>query len=214
MSAEDFAEGWYAPLGGALSQGDIVRLVPAGLIDSPLTICQPNNADPMGKAKYAPYDQVSTQRSLQFIHAKGAVGFGMVVWPDCQIDKGKNQQKPEREWVVGIAPVKPLKDLKPELAQKIFDFERAQWFPLAAHEPDWDDSYVDLRYIWTVRYGLLADRVTAITENTKRALQLHLFWFQTEARLPESVACPHCANEIEGSLLLRFKQDPAEDQDG
>lgn len=85
----DLAEEWYATLGPDLSQGDIIRRIPWGLIDDPLTVCQPNNTDATGKSKYYPIDSVPKWRGLQFLHAKFDLNLGIVLWPDCQIDKQK-----------------------------------------------------------------------------------------------------------------------------
>lgn len=211
MAGQDQAEGFYGPLGESLSQGDIVRVVPTGFIDQPITICQPNNKDPKGKAFYAPHDQVDNPKPYRFLHATGSVGLAMVVWPDCQIDKDKNQKRAERKWDVGVAPIRPLSSLGPQadaLAGKIFRFERAQWFPVAG-SPEWEPGFVDLRYIWTVRYSLLSDRAAALSADVKRALQLHLFWFQTEAKV-QSVSCPECSATLDASLLLQFKDSEAE----
>src|SRR5258707_909108 len=103
MDSRDPAEDWYAALGADLSQGDIVRDVPFGLIDAPLTICQPPNTAARGKGNYYPIDDLPKHRTIEYLHAKFKLGLGIVVWPDCQIDKPKNQSRPEKEWVAAIA---------------------------------------------------------------------------------------------------------------
>lgn len=202
------ADEWYATLGAALSQGDIIRLAPYGLIDAPLTICQPHNSDARGKSNYYPIDQVpSKPRKLQFLHAAFKMGMGFVVWPDCQIDKLKNQQRPEREWLAAIAPVIPLSTLDDNLHAKVKNFDRAQWFPLPAKSPEIpDDSYIDLRHIWSLRYALLSDRIITLSEEAKQALSLHKFWFDTEVRVRSEVECPHCHKPIDSSVLFQYKE--------
>ncbi len=199
----DSIENWYAPLGSDLSFGDIVQNVPSGLIDSPLTICQPHNAEPKGKSLYAPIDQVPKRRAVEFIHAKGFVGLGIVVWPDCQIDKLKNQNRPEKDWFAAIAPVQPMSRLPVEVHEHIQSFNRAQFFPLPAAPPDIaEPSYVDLRYIWPVRYALLSNRVITLTDEARSAFNLHRFWFDTELRLAP-LPCPHCGETIDVHDMLR-----------
>src|SRR5687767_4570466 len=163
---EDEAQAeWYAPLGADLSQGDILDDVPFGLIDAPLTICQPPNKEPRGKGNYRPFAEVTTRRGVEFIHAKGDVGRGMVVWPNCQIDKLKNQQRPVTDWFVAIAAVHPMSRLDAAVRDKVVALNRAQFFPLPGNpavglsEP----SYADLRFIWPVRYSLLANRMAALS---------------------------------------------------
>lgn len=214
MPDQEQAEGFYGPLGESLSQGDIVRVVPTGFIDQPLTVCQPNNKEPEGKAYYGPPSM--RFKPPRYLHASGEIGLAMVVWPDCQIDKLKEQNRPEKDWIVGVAQIRPLSSLSDKsvaanLAEKIFGFQRAQWFPVASNPPHWEAGFVDLRYIWTVRYGLLQDRAAALNDEIKRALQLHLFWFQTEAKI-QTVNCPQCDALLDGSMLLKFKQPDDEQQ--
>ena len=91
------------------------------------------------------------------------IDLGIVVWPDCQIDKPKNQGKPEKDWVAAVAPVVPLSKLASELHSRVKAFRRAQWFPLPAKPPEIsEDCYVDLRYIWPIRHALASDREKAM----------------------------------------------------
>ncbi len=207
--ADALAEGWYAPLGESLSQGDIVGVVPHGLIDEPLTICQPHNTAPHGKSNYWPYAHVPRRRNVEFIHARGAVGLGLVVWPDCQVDKLKNQGRPESEWFVGVAPVHPLSKITDaRVRDKVTGLNRAQFFPLPPRPPEIPEvSYVDLRYIWPVRHALLPDRRIALSSEARNALAFHLFWFQTEVRVTNSVPCPHCGEQVDASAFFQFKDD-------
>jgi hypothetical protein len=202
----NIAEEWYSHLGDLPSQGDIVDVIPQGIIDEPLTICQPHNTDPQGKARYYPYASLPQRRSVEFIHAKGSVGLGMVVWPDCQIDKMKNQGRPQNEWIVGIAPIHPMTRLEAKVRERVADLGRAQYFPLPPNPPAIGEiSYVDLRFIWTVRFSLLDRRRVALSEAARQALAFHLFWFQTEVRVSEAVVCPHCARQIDSSAFFEFK---------
>jgi hypothetical protein len=194
---------WYAAPGPELSQGDIVRVIPFGLIEAPITICQPDSSNPKGKAKYYPLDQVPRRRGVEFLHARFKLGIGIVVWPDCQIDKRKNQGKPEKDWFAAVAPVIPLTELPMDLHDRVRAFNRAQWFPLLALPPDLPESYVDLRYIWPVRYSLLADRIIALSEAARRAFSIHRFWFDTEVRVRAELDCPHCHMPINSSILFQ-----------
>jgi hypothetical protein len=200
---------WYAPLGPGLSQGDIIRVVPSGLIDAPLTICQPPNTSPQGKANYYPIDQLPKHRSVQYLHAKFTLGLGIVVWPDCQVDKLANQKRPETDWFAAIAAVKPLTELPAILHPTIQAFGRAQFFPLPAKAPGIaHDCYVDLRHIWALRYALLKDRITTLTKQARLAFALHRFWFDTELQLPDFVRCPVCSTELAPTDLFLQKEDP------
>jgi hypothetical protein len=200
---------WYAPLGDTLSQGDIVDGVPHGLIEAPLTICQPSNTAPEGKAKYWPLDQLPKRRGVEFIHAKGAVGRGMVVWPDCQIDKPKNQDRPLTEWFAAIAAVYPMSRLDAAVRDKVVALNRAQFFPLPSHTAAGiqEPSYADLRFIWSVRYSLLATRAVALSDQALQALRFQLFWFFTEIRVAPSLECPHCQGAVDASALFQFKDE-------
>lgn len=206
-SDDEVADEWYATLGDDLSQGDIVDIVPGGLIEAPLTICQPLNRSEQGKANYAPLAALTKRRGVEFIHAKGDVGLGMVIWPDCQIDKFKNQSRPEGEWFTAVAPVFPIAKIGDTAVHaKVLALNRAQFFPLPAKPPHIPtDSYVDLRHIWPVRYSLLRDRKLALSREARDALAFHLFWFQTEVRVTPSVPCPHCSKPVDSSAFFQFK---------
>ena len=201
---DDPSREWYEDLGPDLSQGDIVNDVPWGLIDAPLLICQPPNSEPRGRAPYYPIDELPRQRSVQYVLAKYNLGRGIILWPDCQIDKLKNQGKPEKKWFAGVAPVLPLSTLDAKLHDRVLSFRRAQWFPLPA-KPTLipENAYIDLRYVWPLRYELLKSRVIALSEQGRRALALHRFWFDTEARAAAEVECPHCHQPIDSSVLFQ-----------
>jgi hypothetical protein len=208
MDSRDPAEDWYSVLGADLSQGDIVRDVPFGLIDAPITICQPNNTAEQGKANYYPLTSIPRRRSVEFLHAKFNLGLGIVVWPDCQIDKPKNQGRPEKEWIAAIAPVIPLSKLASELHSRVKAFKRAQWFPLPAKAPEIiEDCYVDLRHVWPIRHALAQDRVIALSEPARQAFSLHRFWFDTEAKMRPEVECPHCHQQIDTSVLFQYQEE-------
>jgi hypothetical protein len=204
--SEALAE-WYTAISPDLSQGDIVRFVPQGLIDAPMTICQPiDNTAQTGKARYSVIDKSYSQRKGLSLHAKFNIGLGIVVWPDCQIDKGRNQKSPERKWFAAIAPVIPITELDPSLHNNVRAFARAQYFPLPAKADDLPESYVDLRYIWPVRYTLLADRITTLTQEARLAFGIHRFWFDTGTQINEKTECPHCQKQIDSLSLFRCKE--------
>jgi hypothetical protein len=99
---------FYASLAGRLSQSDLVRGVPWGLIDAPVTTCQPDAPDRQdGKARYRLVGPEGF-KGARIVHAKAQVGEVMVLWHDCQIDKFENQGKPREKWFAAIAPVRPL----------------------------------------------------------------------------------------------------------
>ena len=205
------SEEWYtASLRAELSQGDIIRLVPTGLIDDPITVCVPENAAQSGKANYALASQL-TERSAnkpKFLHARFGMGLGMVLWPDCQIDKQKNQKRPEREWIASVYPIRPLAEIGEEHRSQVAGLERAQWFPLPPHgaaltEP----SFVDLRRGWPIRQTLLADRVLSLSDDARTALRLHLFWFTTELALREPLVCPHCQGALGIEEIFQRRND-------
>jgi hypothetical protein len=208
MASETRGE-WYATLGQDLSQGDIVRVIPYGLIEAPITICRPANSNPSGKAQYYTLDKLPRHGGVEFLHAKFKLGVGIVVWPDCQIDKSKNQDRPVQEWKAAVAPVVPLTVLEPNLHENVRTFNRAQWFPLPANPPDLPESYVDLRLIWAVRYALLAERIMTLSERARQAFSLHRFWFDTEVKVRAELDCPHCHKPIDSSILFQYS-DPGE----
>jgi hypothetical protein len=126
ITVSEALDQWYADLGSDLSQGDIVRFVPHGLIDAPMIVCCPaDNTTQTGKARYSVIDKSYSHRNGTYLHVRFSMGLGIVVWPDCQIDKGKNQKRPEREWFAAIAPVFPITQLDSSLHDKVRTFGRA-----------------------------------------------------------------------------------------
>ncbi len=191
------SDDWYtASLRQEMSQGDIVSLVATGLIDDPLTVCVPDNSSPQGRARYAPAEAVTTGKQ-KYLHATFSLGLGMVVWPNCQIDKLKNQGSPMTKWFAAVAPVRPMRDLNPDYRATVVAMERAQWFPLPTKLPDLpEECFVDLRRSWPVRWSLLSKRVASLTDDAQAALRMHMFWFSTELSIREPLQCPHCQQEL------------------
>jgi len=202
---------WYTTsLRPDLSQGDIIRVVPTGIIDDPLIACVPSNAEPKGKANYAPVQEVKTGKP-KFLHARFSMGLGMVIWPDCQIDKLKNQERPANEWFASVAPVKPLSQLDPQYRDTVVALERAQWFPLPAFPVGLPvDSFVDLRRGWPIRWSLLQDRIVSLSDEARAALGMHLFWFSTELWVKNPLQCPHCKSSLHLSSVFDRKPPEAE----
>jgi hypothetical protein len=194
---------WYATPIEALSQGDIVRFSPYGVVEAPLIICQPQDN---GKARYYEHGKNRPKCSKEFAHASFNASCGIVVWPDCQIDKGKNQNKPQKKWFSAIAPVIPISALDPSLHEKIQSLNRAQYFPLPAFEGALPESYVDLRYIWPVRYSLLSDRITTLSQTARKAFLFHRFWFDTSVQLEDEIKCPHCQTALNPASLFHYKE--------
>jgi hypothetical protein len=190
---------FYAPLGAELSQGDIVAAIPWGLIDDPLTVCRAEDrSKPEGKARYAPVAALRPPpKGVEIIHARAQIGMGMVLWHDCQIDKFKNQGKPETKWFASIAPVVPLQDSDPDAAAAVREGRRRAFFFLPAFAAIGieKDSYVDLRHIWPLRRSLLSDRRGALSLEARNDLYAHLFTFLTQTVYPHEVRCIHCARQ-------------------
>jgi hypothetical protein len=195
---------WYTSVSSEVSLGDIVRLVPYGLIDAPMTICKPANSELNGKAKYYEFAK-SPKGGIEFLHARFTLSVGIVVWPDCQIDKAKNQKKPRDKWFAAIAPVIPTTKLESKLYENVRTFNRAQYFPLPPKGDLIPESYVDLRYVWPMRYSLLEDRILTLTQQAKNAFILHRFWFDTEVRFSAQVECPHCHNSVDAASFFVSK---------
>lgn len=190
----------YLGTGDRLSQGDLVRLVPWGLIDSPLTVCRPNDAAKTdGKAFYAPHDLITqggaafTGGRVETVHAQAKTGIGLVLWHDCEIDKFEEKKQPPEKWFAAVAPVIPTSGLPLATLLQVKEYKRRQFFPLPAMPSvDLPESYADLRYIWSIKQSLLNDRIAALSELTRAALHDHLFDFLTHRRLREALLCPSC----------------------
>jgi hypothetical protein len=202
---------FYAPLADRLSQGDLVKEVPWGLIDAPLTVCQPDvQGRTEGKAKYSLLGAAGF-RGSKIVHAKAQIGPAMVLWHDCQLDKFENQGRPPEKWFAAIAPVRPLAEVG-DTADAVRRGDRRAFFYLPAY-PDItieQDSFVDLRHIWPVKQSALAKRFGTLSATARLALYTHLFTFLTSRRLRHQVQCPSCAAQIPAAALVEDAGEAAE----
>jgi hypothetical protein len=206
MASDAEQIGFYTSLAERLSQGDIVKNVPWGVIEAPLTFCRPSSK--AGQAFFAPVTEA--KRTTPFaagpetIHAVGqAPSLGCVIWEDCQIDKMMSQGQAETRWYVSVAPVRPLSSLPNEDARvAIREGRRMAFFPLPA-SPEIPESFVDLRLMWPVRQALLTERVASISPTARASLYGHLFTFLTARRVVLPSLCPSCGKALDATSALR-----------
>lgn len=188
-----------------VSQSDIIRNVPAGIIPAPVHVCrhqsQPTETKPgnarFGSAELFP-NPAGFSKGPELIHAKAKPTLAMVLWQDCQLDKKANQAKEASKHFAGIAPIRLLSEFK-GAEQNIIDGKRPPLFYLPPFpavgilEP----MCVDLRLIWPVQQSLLSDRATTLAGPSKLLLYEHLFWFFTAKGRPSQITCPHCGGSID-----------------
>lgn len=205
---------FYLEPGSKLSQGDLARNIPWGLIPAPLAVCRPNDkTKDEGGSFYAPHDRIrkggeafSNGRD-ETIHASGRLGMALVLWEDCEIDKFEKKKQPPEKWFVAVAPVLPSSRFPPDIWEGVRAGERTQFFHLPAlAAKGFDESYADLRYIWSVKQTLLVDRAATLGDIARRALYDHLFWFLTNRRLRDKVLCTHCLTTLPASDLFEVSQ--------
>ena len=185
---------FYATLEPKLSQGDIFTDAPWGLIDAPVTVCQPvDRSKPQGKASYAPVEGKGF-KGIQAVHAAARLGNVMVLWHDCQIDKFENQGRAPEKWFTAVAPVLPIPTGTG--GQAIADGLRRAFFPLPAYPAIGLDqpSYVDLRHVWPIKQSVLTldHRVGTLSGPARQALYSHLFTFLTQRRMSTNLRCSSC----------------------
>ncbi len=203
----DAKAAYYVEPGAKLSQGDLVKDVPWGLLPDPTTVCRPNNKDAEhGKAYYTPrhltkQGGVAFGGGTELIHAQARLGMAMVLWHDCEIDKFEEKEKPKEDWFAAVAPVLPLSLIQQaDQRERVVAGDRIQLFPLPPLEPvNLPDSFVDLRHIWSVKQTLLTDRVASLGDVGRNALYEHLFTFLTRNRIRETVLCPACLATIKSA---------------
>lgn len=201
---------FYAPLGGSLSQGDIVRDVPWGVITDPVTLCRMQGGPHQAKVnKVSDVQSAFKKTGQELILAKAELSLGMVLWPDCQIDKFLKQGRPEDRWFVSIAPVLPMNPRLPEpQRQSVREQRRRPYFYVPANEPlGVPESYVDLRHIWPVKQSALKDRLATLSVDARAALYHHLFVFMTYLRLKESATCSACGAAFSLADALEVIED-------
>jgi hypothetical protein len=211
--------GFYREPGPKLSQGDIVNHVPWGIVDNPLSVCQPADKNrPEGKAQYAPAsfklkggrDAFANGRS-EWIHAIAKQGLGMVLWHDCAIDKfDEKEGAAAQRSFAGVVPVFPLATLQqPDARQAVRDGDVLDKYYLEPHEAQIPESYVDLRLVWPVRQAALVDRIVTLGLDARAALYDHLFTFLTRNQLRDELLCPACFTPIDAADV--FDQVGGED---
>lgn len=195
---------FYAPLEGRLCQGDIIRGVPWGLIPAPVEICRKQGRQHQATTHLLEALPSAFKKGHESILAVAAIGLVMVVWPDCQIDKFQNQNRPEDRWFAGVAPVLPLTPtLPPDVQQQVRDGLRRMYSWVPPNEPlGIPESYVDLRHIWSVKQSLLTERAAGLSVDARAALVERLYAFLTYMRPKASVQCPHCGGSFPSSQLF------------
>jgi hypothetical protein len=207
-------ESFYRPAPDVLSQGDIVSDIPWGLVEAPTSLCRPVDAKKAtGKAHYSTADAwqlpsgfpLPWSKSPEILHAIGWNGLGMILWHDCQIEKGDNQGRPEKSFAA-VAPVLALETLQgnttdktTELRQGVRNNEHHSYFFLPAVTAGtftMPDSYVNLRYIWSVRRPTLTKRFVSLQPNVLPAVYEKLFVFFTRFRIDVHPVCPKCGESV------------------
>ncbi len=209
------AGSFYRDPPNLLSQGDIVRDVPWGLIEAPTTLCRPiDRKKPNGDARYSAVDPWVMKnasgpwsRNPEIIHAVGWQDAAMVLWHDCQIDKSENQERsrPEKEFAA-VAPIHSLDSLRGKDANETENFHRGvragehhSYFHLpAVTAGDFvlGESYVNFRYIWSVRQSSLTNRPVSLHPDMLLSLYDRLFVFFTRFRLDVKLSCPSCGTPV------------------
>ena len=110
---------FYAPLEVRLSQGDIVREVPWGTIVAPTTVSRLQGRPKNATVNPATEVPSAFKKGHENILARAGLSPGVVLWPNCQIDKLLNQGRPEEKWFAGVAPVLPIDSLSSLVQQSI-----------------------------------------------------------------------------------------------
>jgi hypothetical protein len=200
---------FYAPLGNSLSQGDIVRGVPWGVITDPVTLCRIQGGPHRATVDNIAEVPSAFKKGQEYILARAELSLGIVLWPDCQIDKFKEQRRPEDRWFASIAPVLPMDPRLPELQrQSVREQRRRAYFYVPANEPlGIPESYVDVRHIWPVKQSALKDRLATLSVDARAALYHHLFVFMTYLRPKESARCSACGAALSLADALEIIQD-------
>lgn len=180
----------YRSLASDLSQGDILAGIPWGLVESPLIVCRKAGGGKPGTSIALPATDVAhafAKRPKESIHAQAELGFGIVLWHDCEIDKFKEQGREPSRWFAATAPVLPLTNFQSEAERdRVRQADRRMYFHLPAYEEiSLPESYVDLRHIWSIKQQDLApNRKVGLTSTLLSALHRHLFEFFTHLRAP------------------------------
>lgn len=146
---------FYREPGAKLSQGDLVRNTPWGLVPDSLSVCRPKDATKAeGGAFYSPHARIKqgggafSSGRQETIHASGYLGTALVLWEDCEIDKFENKGQPPDKWFVAIAPIHAATKFQPNVFEGVRAGERAQYFHLPAlAAKGLEESYVDLRMV-------------------------------------------------------------------
>lgn len=206
MTNATVPDGFYATeLHPKLSQGDILRDIPWGLIDTPLTICRPQQPkDAAGKASYGAPANFTSPAAFrkavpEILHMQALQSRAIVLWHDCQLDKFEKQGKPRAKWFTTVAPVFTLSDMEEGSRQIVREGRRRAFFymPAAPAIGIESESYVDLRYALSVRHSLLeSQRVATLSTAARQSLYLQYFTFLTRLQVVNSIACPHCSGTI------------------
>ena len=211
------SEPFFRDLRAELSQGDIIANVPRGFVDD-TAVCRVEGGQQYGRAKYEPADRKTNPPAFErksghdSIHLSVAIGFAMVLWPDCAIDGFGNKAREGGHNIsldkmfAGVAPLVAMSNYKSCRARNIKAVTRPSLFYIPAF-PEFDipESVADLRRILPIKQSILINaRVASVSDLVRDQLVPHLTWFFTEHRLGDHVGCPSCGAEIDLRNLIRL----------
>lgn len=132
----------------------------------------------------------------------------MVLWHGCEIEKFDNQGRAKA--FAAIAPIQPLDLLQGDTSERttlmregVKDGRHQAYFYLPAVTREGfslPESFVNLRYLWSVRQEALSDRVLSIEPSILPSLYSQLFVFFTRFRIDGDPKCPTCGTAVKLEL--------------
>lgn len=165
-------EWWQAKLEARLSQGDILKDVPNGLVVFPVQLLHKRDMKGIGEAHVVdPAARPDSNGWHRFL-ARGPIAPVIVLSHSCELDKNEGKGR------VVIAQVSPASQLTPENRDAVFQRQRISLFPLLG-VPTFGDCYADLRTTTSIdrRHLDESKRVASATPTTITILQQHVAGF-------------------------------------
>lgn len=179
----------YLPPGVDICQGDIYTAVPSIYVrDRPILVACPRGEPRDGRQQYFVHEEGGRepQRGWRWHEPQpfvvtGRLSLAILLTHDCEIDW-------DETCVRLVAPVRPITDLGERTRDRVRANRVATAFRLPAFEgfPPFPESFVDFRRTSTLTEPVLrpGDRVTAISEETRKALarRFWLYLFRKQVR--------------------------------
>lgn len=167
-------EWWLSTADARLSQGDILRAIPLGLVSHPASFLTKRSAAGHGEGWFPSAPPEPKPDGNAHFLAKGGWNPVLIISHSCEIDKDRKKSR------VLVCPVRDTAALPADAKSAIFEQRRRSAMPLP-NVPNFGDAYADLRFIQVLDGSALdpGNRIAQMSEGAVERLHKQLILYFT-----------------------------------